>query len=208
MPYEDKLTLAQLNAKRAHWELGIKQDPFKMPWYLNAGFIASDHTVQQPVNASGQMESKVVASDVNFTSDMVNTSFSDLSTPTTVQVTVTTGQTWEIQDILANFDADGNAADRDLSMEILKTIVSPASVTQFKSELVRTTAGQFGALWFPKNQGAGTYYVNDNGTLTASVNTDNPVPCILISGEIVQASVTNAEETDALEIRVQYRRVA
>lgn len=143
-------------------------------------------------------------------SDVLTFDEEDLTAPVAIDMDVTAGEVWEILDIVADLQADANAADRDLSVSVnpVKGVATPGPQVMWVSQLVRVTANQFGSIWLGKGGGAGYYHVNDNSAQAISTILDNPLPILLDGTGQVQAVVAAGAATDGLTMRVQYRRVA
>lgn len=167
----------------------------------NVGFIDSEGGVQQPCDTDGRI--RVAQTDSQTFSS------NDPATPVAVDMIVTAGETWEILDILARLDADGNAANRVFSVNIapLSGFATAGPVVMWETQTITATANQFAAFWLPMSRN-GYYYIDTNGVATLSTALDNPLPFRLNGPGQVTTATTLGQATDELSLRVLYRKVS
>lgn len=166
-----------------------------MPWYLNAGFIASDNTIQQPVDTNGNMRV------INWAAEQ------DSNAPATnADATVTIGtastETYLIQSIHATMICFAAAADRALTLNFLTIGALATTLTKTaESDAVSLQSGQSGSIY----TSAGQIWLNDATVVTKG--SDPIAPNYVEGGTVVRAAATNKNAGDRIGLLVTFLRV-
>lgn len=110
---------------------------------------------------------------------------------------------WELLAVAALLDADGNAANRSLTVEIdLGTIVALSDKITGTGAVV-VSANQTGSIYMNAG-GSPKTFLNDNGTITTEDT--NALPQRLNVAGTIQAIYTNDQATDVMDSQIWYTK--
>jgi hypothetical protein len=129
---------------------------------------------------------------------------------TGVNISVPTGEIWEILAMYASFLCDATVISRTANLIVYTQTPNRLNAVPATGDIpfspLTLTASQHGSIYVP---GGGWVWDNDNGTITAdAVVTLSPLPLYIDAGGVIKAAYSaNGQAADASAIDIIYRTV-
>jgi hypothetical protein len=138
-------------------------------------------------------------------SKITYTQTNSLTSASPVSITVPTGETWEVLQIMTIVDTDANAANRVTDLTVTGHTIDTLSMTLIDTTGITLTANQAGGEFLSAGHSP-NLWTNTNGTI-AVVNDENPLPLLCPAGTAINLNYTNDQVGDVGEIQVWYKKL-